>query len=234
MIRFGDCRLDVEARRIFRGTREVHLPPKAFELLKLLLENRPKALSKQELLDRVWPDVFVSDASLARVVNQIREGVGDDARRPRIVRTVHGYGYAFEGDVVNEPRQRPDGRPHQAVCSFVVRRQRYPLPDGEHLVGRAPDAAVWLDSPKVSRHHARVVVDGRHANIEDLGSKNGTFVRGQRIDAATPLQPGDRIRIGLFTIVFQVARVTATTETTSVTRQDRPRGPARERGSGSS
>src|SRR5262245_3077820 len=93
--RFGKCRLDTDARRLFRGADEVHLSPKAFELLKLLVENRERALSKSELLQRVWPGVFVSDASLARAVNEVREGVGDRARKPQIIRTVHGFGYGF-------------------------------------------------------------------------------------------------------------------------------------------
>src|SRR4029450_4267614 len=106
-LRFCGCTLDIEARRLFRGRDEVHLSPKAFETLRALVENRPRAMSKAELLQRVWPDVIVSEVSLARVVNEIREALGDD-RKGRIVRTVHSHGYAFVGEIAD----REIGRAH--------------------------------------------------------------------------------------------------------------------------
>jgi DNA-binding winged helix-turn-helix (wHTH) protein len=97
-LRFGSCTLDVDARRLFRGENEVHLSPKAFETLRVLVESRPRAVSKAELHARVWPDVFVGDVSLARAINEIRQALGDD-RHGRIIRTVHSHGYAFVGEV---------------------------------------------------------------------------------------------------------------------------------------
>ena len=73
--------------------------------------------------------------------------------------------------------------------------------------------SICLDSPKVSRRHARFLVAGTQARVEDLGSKNGTFVRGARITMSTALTSGDRIRIGPFTLVFRVASVARSTET---------------------
>ena len=204
-LRFVGCRLDTDSRRLFRGAGEVHLSPKAFELLKLLVESRPRALSKAEMLAAIWPGVFVSDASLARVVNEIREAVGDQAAEARVVRTVHRYGYAFAAEATDEPDDAPrtPGRP---VCRFRCDHREFPLADGEHIAGREPDAGVWLDSPRVSRRHARILVAGDHATIEDLDSKNGTFVRGARISAPTVLEPGADVRIGPFRLIFLVAR----------------------------
>jgi DNA-binding winged helix-turn-helix (wHTH) protein len=213
-LRFGECRLDVEARRLFRGSREVHLPPKAFELLQLLVETRPRALAKAELLERIWPGVFVSESSLTRVVNQIRSGLGDVARRPRIVRTVHGHGYAFIAEVTDETTSpRSAAGKARGNCWFVCGRRELPLSDGEHIVGREPDADIQLASPKVSRRHARVTVAGMDVTLEDLSSKNGTSVRGRRISAPVGLQPGDEIDIGPFTLVFLVAVDPTSTET---------------------
>jgi DNA-binding winged helix-turn-helix (wHTH) protein len=214
-LRFGDCRLDVDARRLFRGSREVHLSPKEFELLKVLIEAHPRALSKEQLLEQVWPGVFVSDASLARVVNQIRNAVGDSARRPRIIRTVHRYGYAFVADVSGDSprRQLPGSTSRRRVCYLVLGHRTFPLNDGEHIVGREPDVTVWLDSPKVSRQHAKIVVKGERVTIEDLGSKNGTFVRGTRIRTPVALQPADTIDVGPFTMDFQRLSASRTTET---------------------
>jgi DNA-binding winged helix-turn-helix (wHTH) protein len=214
--RFSDCRLDTDARRVWRGTREIHLSPKAFELLKALVENRHRALSKAEAVALVWPGVFVSDASLARVVCEIREGIGDRGREGRIVRTVHGYGYAFAADLegIKEETLVPARSvPGGSVCWLIRGNRTFPLADGEHVAGREPDMSVWLDSPKVSRRHARLVVNGANATIEDLGSKNGTFVGDLRISAPTALQPGDEVHIGPFTLVFRTARGSSTTAT---------------------
>lgn len=212
-VSFAACRLDTAARRLFRRSREVHLSPKAFELLTLLVERRPRALSKAELLEGVWPGVFVSDASLARTVNELRAGLGDRARR-RIVRTVHGYGYAFAADVEDEepaPIAVPGGQPPRWWLTCGTRE--FGLPDGEHVIGRAPGVTVRLDSPNVSRRHARLVVRGARATIEDLRSKNGTFVRGARITSPAQLEPGLTVRIGPFGLIFGVAGAAGSTET---------------------
>ena len=209
-LRFGDCTLDIETRRLFRGDEEVHLSPKAFELLRLLIEHRDRALSKAELLEQVWTGVSVSDASLARAVTEIREAVGDAAREAHIIRTVHAYGYAFSAKVEPAEPGRPRGA--DASCWIVWRKRAFALSQGEHIVGREPGVTVWLDSPRVSRHHARVVVNGTAATIEDLGSKNGTIVRGARISSPVGLESGDEIRIGPFRLSFRVGSGQATTE----------------------
>jgi hypothetical protein len=180
-------------------------------MLKVLVEHRHRALSKEEALGLVWPSVFVSDASLARVISEIREGVGDRARHSRIVRTVHGYGYAF-GAEVKEERPSIPGRARFA-CWLIRGTRTFPLPEGEHIVGREPDVSVWLDSPRVSRQHARIVITGSSATIEDIGSKNGTFVQNVRISSRTTLQPGDKVRIGPFALTFRIAPGAFTTQT---------------------
>src|SRR5215813_341726 len=95
---FGDCALDVDTRELSRAGNPVHIEPKAFRLLELLLASRPKALSKDELQDQLWPKTFVSERSLARLVEVVRDCIGDSAKEPRYIRTVHGFGYAFSGD----------------------------------------------------------------------------------------------------------------------------------------
>jgi DNA-binding winged helix-turn-helix (wHTH) protein len=215
---FADCRLDLDARRLFRGAREVHLPPKAFALLTLLVESRPRALSKAELIERVWQGVFVSDVTLAKVVNQIRSGIGDDARGSRIVRTVHGYGYVFAAKAVLEDTPPPVSLPTRGpICWLVSGGREFALPDGEHIVGREPGSAVWLDSPKVSRCHAKILVTGSRVIIEDLGSKNGTIVGKTRIDAPAVLSSGDQVRIGPFTLTVRLSGTGSATESESST-----------------
>lgn len=104
-LRFGDCVFDRRARTLTRDGRSVRITPKAFELLSALLESRPLPLSKTELHERLWPATFVSDTSLARLVSELRRAIGDDARDPRLVRTLHGYGYAFHGPVAGGPAE---------------------------------------------------------------------------------------------------------------------------------
>lgn len=117
---FGEFSLDSESRQLFRGGEEIHLEPKAFELLELLVASRPKALSKLQIRQRLWPDTVVSDASLTVLVYDLRGVLGDDAKEPRYLRTVHGFGYAFAEEVAGpesqetEP-QRDAPEPNQQV-----------------------------------------------------------------------------------------------------------------------
>ncbi len=209
-IRFADCLLDLDARQLVRSGHEAHLPPKAFELLKLLIENRPRVLQKAELIERIWPGVFVSDASLAKVVSQTRRAIGqtDDSG---IIRTVHGCGYAFAAGLdAHLPESGATAGP--AACSLVCGRREFPLANGEHIVGRDAAAHIRLNSPKVSRQHARLSVRGVAVTVQDLGSKNGSYVGGIRLTAPRRLHPGDDLRIGPFALVLQVADASGSTE----------------------
>jgi DNA-binding winged helix-turn-helix (wHTH) protein len=193
---FGDCSFDDAARELRRNGRPVALTPKAFELLSLLVERRPKAVSKAEIRDRLWPKTFVSDVNLAALAFEVRSAIGDDARNPRYLRTVRAFGYAFAG---GPSRTRP------ARFRLVLEDREVGLEEGEHVLGRGEEAAIVLDRARVSRLHARIRVSGDVATLEDLGSKNGTRHQGRRIDAPVALADGDEIRIGSERIVFRSA-----------------------------
>ena len=79
-------------------------------------------------------------------------------------------------------------------------------------MGRDASASIRLDSPKVSRQHARLTVRGVSVTVQDLGSKNGSFVRGIRVTAPRTLQPGDDLRVGPFALVLHVADYSGSTE----------------------
>jgi len=189
--RFGDVVLDTTACVLTRDGREIHLSPKGLQLLTCLIEARPKALSKQALHDRVWPDTYVAESSLPVLIREIRNAVGDEQHR--IIRTVHRRGYAFAGDV-REPVP-PGALPTSRHLLFVDDRIT-PLGEGENLVGRDPEADVTLAFTTVSRHHAVVRVNGDQAILEDLGSKNGTRLAGQLIREPTSLSNGAQISFG--------------------------------------
>ena len=210
-VRFGDFSFDTGSRQLREGDVDRHVSPKAFELLRLLLERRPLAVSKAELHERLWPGTFVSDATVTSLVAELRAALGERAARGRFVRTVHRFGYAFKGTVIElttTPLHSVGTR-----CWIVWEWGQVPLTAGNHLVGRDADVTVWLESPTVSRHHACIRVLGEQASIEDLGSKNGTFVRGERLTNSAPLADGDEVRVGAVTLRFRRLAPGISTET---------------------
>jgi DNA-binding winged helix-turn-helix (wHTH) protein len=209
-VSFGDFVLDRAARQLRRGEEALRLEPKAFELLDLLIRRRPEAVSKRDIRDRLWPDTFVSESSLTGLVGQIRHVLGDDPRQPRFVRTVHAFGYAFSGEASERTAAKT---PRRSVAARVIwGKWVVPLEDGENVFGREEDARVRIDSPGVSRRHARVVIHDGQASLEDLGSKNGTFLGERRLDAPAILADGDVFRLGREIFVF---RTTASDDATA-------------------
>jgi len=202
-LHFGEFVLDSESRQLFRGSQEIHLQPKAFELLELLVSARPKALTKLQIRQRLWVDAFVSDASLTVLVADLREALGDDAKEPRFVRTVYGFGYAFAGEVVAPAS--PNAAPAMAAPRVIWGRRVTPLVEGENVLGRDETAAVRIDVPGVSRRHARIDVRGDQAMLEDLGSKNGTFLGEPEAPVKTPvlLADGATFRLGRILLIFR-------------------------------
>jgi DNA-binding winged helix-turn-helix (wHTH) protein len=194
-IAFGEFVFDPEVRLLVRRRTPVHLTPKAMELLALLADRRPKPVSKEEIHERIWPGVFVSDASLTALVFDLRTALGESAREPRYIRTVHGFGYAFVPGGSVELVARSN-------CRLILGGRVIELSNGENLVGRSVECAVRLDSTDVSRRHARIMVDDGGATVEDLGSTNGTFVRGQRITAPVKLTGGMSVAFGSTEAVF--------------------------------
>ena len=220
-IAIGQCSFDPVRREVRRAGARVHLSPKAFELLGVLLESRPRAVSKDALFARLWPDTFVTEASLAGLVAEIRREIADDARHPRFLRTVHGFGYAFSADGVvalqDDDADGGDGSEEAAggrgIFRIILGLREVPLAGGENILGREAGAAVCIDDTTVSRHHARIVIQGTQATLEDLGSKNGTWVGGSRLAGSRPLADGDAIRIGSVPMTFRSFAPVRATET---------------------
>jgi DNA-binding winged helix-turn-helix (wHTH) protein len=206
---FGEVVVDEDARQVVRGGATVHVSPKAFDLLVALVRDRPRVLSKEELHARLWPDTFVSDTSLAMLVAEVRAAIGESARQAEAIRTVHRRGYAFQAEVEELAPAAPGGaaspvRPYGPVtCWLASASGPIPLSRGEHIVGRDPAARVWLDSPSVSRRHARIRVEDAGATLEDLGSKNGTRVGTDAVTSATPLRDGDQVHFGSVAVTFR-------------------------------
>jgi len=173
--RFGEFTFDCGSRLLTCSGEKRHLSLKAQQLLQLLLVARPRALSREELYDALWPSTFVCETNLASIVNEVRRALGDDARASNYIRTVHGFGYAFCGEVVSVAGM------NFVAATLHCEGQNYPLYEGENLVGRAPDCRVMIMANTISRRHALITICDGLLSIRDLDSKNGTFVDGQLI-----------------------------------------------------
>jgi DNA-binding winged helix-turn-helix (wHTH) protein len=207
-LRFADCVLDPEARELRRRGTPVPLSPRAFRLLTLLLEHRPRPVSQQRLRDALWPDTSVGYTSLAQVVAELRRAIGDPAGGDRRIRTVPRVGYAFVHPVVEERARR-----RASLGVLVTEDSEYLVPEGETLVGRGTECGIRLPSSRVSRVHARVRTEGECVLVEDAGSKNGTWVNRERREGPALLEDGDEVLFGTFRAVFHRAGASGSTRT---------------------
>jgi DNA-binding winged helix-turn-helix (wHTH) protein len=207
--RFGDCLFDSETRQLLREGRPVHLSPKAYGLLELLLQRAPKAVSKDEIQAAVWGQTFLSESTLTNIVAELRAAIGDRTRKSELLRTIHGFGYAFSGDLLDEGA---DERPGTPRFRLVLGKRAFALAEGENVIGRDPETNVWIDHASVSRRHARISIRGGTAVLEDLRSRNGTFLAGKPVSSPKKLEDGDAIGLGRVTLVFERLGALGTTE----------------------
>jgi DNA-binding winged helix-turn-helix (wHTH) protein len=200
MVRFGTFEFDAETRRLRRDGADIHLAPKAFDLLGLLLGSAPRVIGKRDLHEKLWPGGAVADATLVALIKQLRKALDDTDRRAPLIRTVHRVGYALELPLTRLERVAPG-----VVARWLMAGQRrLPLVLGENIVGRDAGVQVRLDDPAVSRRHARIVISGSGALLEDLGSKNGTFFDGQKLAATpVPLHDGSELAFGTLLATYR-------------------------------
>jgi DNA-binding winged helix-turn-helix (wHTH) protein len=207
---FGPFTVDPATRQLLEGGRAIHLSPKAFDVLQVLLEARPTVVAKTDLHDRIWPGTYVVDANLSVLIGEIRRALGDSAQTPRYIRTVHKVGYAFCGDATADApapghASAGGGAPPGSRYWLAWNDRTLVLSPGENLIGRNPECSIWVDAAGVSRRHARLRLDAEHgaATIEDLGSTNGTFVNEARIESPSPLRDGDLVHLGSVPLTFR-------------------------------
>jgi DNA-binding winged helix-turn-helix (wHTH) protein len=207
-LRFGEFVFDGGRRQLLKGEVPVPLAPRPFSLLELLLQRRPEAVSKEEILDKVWDGAAVSDAALTTAIGELRLALGETAQAPAHLRTVHRFGYAFEGEAMEAAPAHPTV---QAV--LLNSEQRINLALGELVLGRHGGRLGDVPDPSVSRHHARLEISATGCEVEDLASKNGTYVNGRRIEGRAPLADGDELRLGHVAFVLRRLDPEAETET---------------------
>ena len=206
---FGGFTLDTDARQLLQGGRTLHLSGKALDLLRLLIEQRPRAINKRDLHDLLWPDTFVVEASLPVLVREIRTALGSERNA---IRTVHRFGYAFAVDV-RETSVAGALRERSPLHLLLHPEREFRLARGENVVGRDPTADVFIPSTSVSRHHAVITTDEETAIVADLKSKNGTRIDGVLITTPAPLRSGCVVSFGAIEVVYRYTFPDAETET---------------------
>src|SRR4051794_40246604 len=139
---FQQFTVDSATRQLLSDGKEIHLSTKAFELLCVLLTRRPNVVSKEELLQQVWPDSHVVEANLNVVVGEVRKALGDNAQTPQFIRTVHGVGFAFCGNA-NELGSNSAPPVAETHCWLIGKDRNFVLVDGDNVIGRDPSCTIW-------------------------------------------------------------------------------------------
>ena len=209
---FDRYELDLTTGKLLRDGAPVPLQEQPFRLLEALLARPGELVTRGQLRDLLWPEgegVFVDfEHGLDKAVTKLRRALEDVPERPRFIETLPRRGYRFL-----VPVKASSDSPGGAPARLIWDSRTIPLIDGEHIIGREEGSTLWIDSSTVSRRHARIVVSTGAAALEDLGSKNGTFLRGTRIASVVPLQDGDEIRIGGAVLLFRAPSVATSTRT---------------------
>lgn len=195
-VRFGEFVFDSERRELERANDPIHLSPKAFDLLAILIERRPSVIRKEQLFEEIWPDSIVEQANLNNLISEIRSALGDRDRTTITTRPRIGYAFAIEAQDERRPRS-------PKVFRLAMGDMTFDLKPGRNLIGREDDCLVVIDSPEVSRYHAAIDIEGSVVSLHDLGSKNGTFVGGRRISNTVRLASGEEIEIGRTLLRFR-------------------------------
>jgi DNA-binding winged helix-turn-helix (wHTH) protein len=201
--------------RLERESDSVHVEPKIMDLLAFLAAHAGQVVPKTRLIDEVWQTEFIADSALTRAVGELRRALGETAREPRYLETITKRGYRLIATVeyLGEPPTVKPVETSSISCAVMLGEREILLEAGENVIGRDVTATVRIDSTDVSRRHARIVVDGDSATIEDLGSKNGTSVWGRPITGPTGLRDGDRIGVCEALLIFRHLPTLATTRT---------------------
>lgn len=229
--RFAEFELDVAAYALRHRGESVKLERIPMEVLILLVERAGTLVERSEIQTQLWgAEIFVEhDAAINTAIRKIRHALGDDAARPQLVETVVGKGYKFIAPLESVSCRFQRGEPAANVSgeraarqpplfprySVTVGKREFILNSAETLLGRDPADGVYVDHPSVSRRHARISIESDGVILQDLGSRNGTFLNGRRVDGLAKIHHNDVIGLGPITLVFHAARAPASTQSMS-------------------
>jgi DNA-binding winged helix-turn-helix (wHTH) protein/pimeloyl-ACP methyl ester carboxylesterase len=180
----GRIELDEQLYEVRRDGVAVAVEPQAFDVLCYLVRHCDRVVPKEELMDAVWGDRFVSETAVTSRIKQLRRALGDDGRAQRVIRTVHGRGYRFVAEVVGSTPAPPTRRQTPPVADAVPPAGgrapiRYTVSDGLHIayqVTGAGERDIVL-IPGFISHLDLDWDDPRHAHfLERLGTM-GRLIR---------------------------------------------------------
>jgi DNA-binding winged helix-turn-helix (wHTH) protein len=194
--RLGPWLVEPKLNRISDSDTSLQVDLRVMQLLVFLASRAGEVVSRYEILDAVWDTHFVADNTLTRAIAEIRRTLGDDPRHPTSIETIPKRGYRLIAPVTPleaAPSESAEGLPR---FRLVGSAGEFELHEGDNLIGREPGLEVTIASSNASRRHARIVIEGERAVLEDLGSKNGTFVGDAQLTEPTELSHGAEIRIG--------------------------------------
>ncbi len=137
---FGPFRLDPVSGHLYRNDAIVPLTPKAFAVLQHLAQQPGRLFSKHELLEAVWPGVFVGDAVLKVIIREIRKALGDDAHAPRFIETAHRRGYRL----IPASAELPGAAPMTATVPSVHYARSGDVNIAYQVVGSGPLDLVFV------------------------------------------------------------------------------------------
>ena len=120
---FGDYRLDTQRYELSYRHQPIKLRPKVFHVLRYLIAHRDRVVSKDELLEQVWPNQFIGDGSLNACLMAVRKAVGDNGQAQRCIQTLHGRGYRFIASVKEGTAEEPP----EAVGTLLTGTETIPL-----------------------------------------------------------------------------------------------------------
>jgi len=150
-LQFGAFHLPHGVELLYRGDEVVPLEPRAVRVLRYLVEHNDRVLSKEELLEEVWSDVFTTDGVLKKAVSQIRRTIGDDAEQSRFIATYHGRGYRFIARVTRIGITAPkivSAAPAETTVALVPSYDQLAARDTELLTLRAEFLSALEGSPR--------------------------------------------------------------------------------------
>jgi len=239
-VTFGDYRFDVETRRLWAGEREIRLTPKASDVLKVLVTNAGRPVSKEDLFAAVWTDTAVSDDALTSCIQELRRALEDNSKQPRFIETRHRRGYQFVAPLSEPARDEPA----VAVTAAAVTHESSALavlPSVDMSPGRDQDylceglaeelinALTQIDGLRVAARTSSFQFRTAGADIREIGHQLnvGTLLEGsvrkadnrlrvtvQMIDIATGFhrwsQRFDRTLDDVFAIQDEIAEGVAT------------------------
>ncbi len=225
-VRFGPFELDLVTGELRRSGLRLSLQDQPFRILALLVQRPGELVTRERLREALWPgDVFVDvEHGLNVGIAKLRRALGDVAEAPHYVETLERRGYRFMAAVeAIDARDlaRTTSSAEVRSVDVTIGDDSVSLGEGVHMIGRDPHGAIWIDSTLVSRRHATITVSARDVVLTDLGSRNGTFVNGQRLDAPATLADGDEILVGPARLVVRTIAAPESTVSTDADAPDR-------------